>query len=134
MANMNDNAVLIPILTDVDISNAAGTTPVVVYGQALPFIYRAEGVEAWLDIFSMSVSGGGTGTVKVFGEYSVDGINWKRFTNDLFSGRGDGPVHGTVNTDNDEYGPFVRFNVSLEQTTANPVSARLTVVVNVRFW
>ncbi len=123
-----DTATLIPLLTDADLS-ASSSTPVVVYGQPIPFIHKAKSLQAFAHIYYLSTAG--TTQIKVEAEYSVDGVTWRAFTTPLLDTTSATLQGGTPNTATAEYGPLVRFNVSLTQ--ANGGAARLTVVVNVRY-
>lgn len=127
------NAVLVPILNDADIS-CTGTTEVVVYGKAIPFIHRAKSVQPFLDIYFIQALGGGTATVRVFGQWTVDGVNWSDFAGNLASETAAGMYAEAENTVTRSFGPAVRFNVGIVNSAAAAASARLSVVINVRFF
>lgn len=128
---MDKNAVLVPVLTDADIATPAANTLVTIYGQPLPFIHAGKELNLFMDIYYKS--GVATTTIAVVQQWSVDKVNWATgtvpgdwSTTDL------GAIRATANTSTKDWGPFVRFNVTITDSAA-AASARLTVVINVRF-
>lgn len=130
-----ENGTLVTVLNDADIS-CTGTTEVVYYGKPIPFIFNALWLIAFFDIFSLVATGAGTATVRMFGELSIDGINWTPFSGNLLSVTAPGIARGTAtgSADLPYFGPLVRFNIGIKSDVAYPASARLSAVVNVRFF
>jgi len=123
-----DTATLIPVLTDADLM-APSSTPVVVYGQPIPFIHKVKSLQVFADIYFLTTPG--TTEIKVEAEFSIDGVNWRTFTNTLLTTTAVGLQASAVDTTTADYGPLVRFNVKLTQVGGG--GARLTVVVNARY-
>lgn len=78
-----ENAVLIPIMNDADISTGPLGAERIYYGRPIPFIYRAQSINTFADVYYSSSPGAGNNSVKVIAEWSIDGINWRAFTVDL---------------------------------------------------
>ena len=130
---MDPNSVLIPVLTDADISTPALNTLVTIYGQPLPFIHSAKELNLFLDIYFKSTNPAATTTIAVVQQWSVDKVNWADGVVPLdWSTTATGMIRATLNNSTVSWGPFVRFNVTITDT-AGAAAARLTVVVNVRF-
>jgi len=129
------NGTLVTLLTNADIA-CTNATEVVYYGQALPLIFMAAWLVAFSDIFYLY--SGGAAIIRIFAEYSVDGVTWTPFAADLYNTTAisttPGLAHGTQNTTVADYGPLVRFNVGIKSTTAVASSARISAVVNVHFF
>lgn len=126
-----NNGTLIPVLHDADIS-CNGTTETIYYGQPMPMIYLALWLVGWYDIFSL-VGNGGAPVVRMFFEFSVDGVTWRAGTTALFSTNAAGVGPGAQNSTVGEFGPLVRFNVGIVNPIGAVASARLSAVVNARF-
>ncbi len=125
------NAVLVTILNDADILTAAAET-VVVYGKPIPFGHRLLVLTSFNDLYSLSVSN--SPTLRIWAQWSVDGVSWKDFATDLNTTiTATGLARCTALTANNDFGPFVRINVSLT-TTGGAGSARLSVVANFRLY
>jgi hypothetical protein len=127
-----DNAVIETVLDNADI-RCDGATEVVYYGEALPWVYRSFSLLAYGMIYSL-FGGAGAPTVRVFAQWSPDGVTWANFSTDLASWSSQGVKRGTENTATQDYGPFVRFNVGIVNTTATEATARLTVKIKARFF
>ncbi len=126
---MDNNAILVPILTDADIGSSTANQPYTAYGQPIAVMHRAKEVDPFVDVYSLTAAGGTT-TVRVWMQWSIDGINWVDISNDLVSTTAVRASRGTANTAYAEYGPLVRVNVN----TSGSATGRLSVVLNVRFW
>lgn len=96
-------------------------------------IYLALWLVGWYDIFSL-VGNGGAPVVRMFFEYSVDGVTWRAGTTALFSTNAAGVGAGAKNETVAEFGPLVRFNVGIVNTIGAVASARVSAVVNARFF
>ena len=128
---MDQNAVLVPVLTDADISTPAAATLVTIYGQPLPFVHMAKELNLFMDIYYKSSVA--TTTIAVVQQWSVDKVNWADGTVPAtWSTTSTGMIRTLVNTETSFWGPFVRFNVTITDS-AGPAAARLTVVINARF-
>ena len=127
----NQNAVRVPILNDADIKSGATGAAVVTYGQPLPFIYRARLLAIYLDVYSLFAASG-TNTIAVTGEYSIDGVNWKAFASTVLSVTATGIAVAEYSTTS-EFGPLVRFNVTISNASSSEATARLSAVVKAVF-
>ncbi|MBM4345088.1 MAG: hypothetical protein FJ100_17090 [Deltaproteobacteria bacterium] len=126
--NENVSAVLIPLLTDASINNPGGD--VLVVGPALNFMHRAISVQSFSDIYEMS---GGTPSLTVELEWSVDRVNWTRAGTPVASLSAVGMAASTPYTSNQNFGPFVRFVVKFNSVTV-PGHVNASIVLNVRFF
>ena len=127
-----ENAMLETVLDNVDI-RCAGTAEVVYYGNPLSYVFHAAYVLAFAEIFYL-FGGAGTVTVRIFAQYSVDGETWTNFATELLTSTATGTVRGTRNVTIDDFGPFVRYNVGIVNSSAVPAAARLTAKVKTVFW
>lgn len=126
-------AQLVPILNNATLS-CAGLTEVIYYGRPVPFIHAAVSLEAFAEIYAIDTAG--TATIRIFAEWSVDGLKWNAHTANLLSETTVGSKAGVItnNAATTRFGPLVRFNVGIVNSTASAAAARLTAVVNARFF
>lgn len=138
------NARSITVLNDADIA-CPSNVEVVFYGVAMPFIYRAMWLIGAYNVYSMVANGGaGTATVRLFAEFSLDGVTWLAFNYNAGAGTGNLFTTGAIDgakldagpkyAHPDEFGPLVRFNVGIVSSGAYASAARLTATVNARFF
>jgi hypothetical protein len=105
----------------------------VYYGQALSWVCRSISLLAYGALYSLFATTGSP-VVRVFAQWSPDGVMWSNFSTDLASWTSMGVKRGTENTSTQDYGPFVRFNVGIVNTTAVEATARVTVKIKARFF
>ena len=133
-----NNGTLVTVLNNADIACGANGLEVVYYGQPLPFIYSAAALVGFLDAFSFFIGGGGPAALRIFGEFSIDGVTWAPFnpggSATIVSIAAPGIGRGSPYTNYQDFGPLVRFNVGISNTAAAIASARVTALVNVRFF
>lgn len=126
------NAILMTILNDADMAVLTAGGTVIAYGKPFAFAHRLQQIVAFTDIYF--ITPGVVGTLKVWADFSLDGVNYKAFANDLLGNTtATGVARGNVNTDVADYGPLVRINVSFT-TTGAVGAARLSVVAALRFY
>jgi hypothetical protein len=126
------NAALVPILNDADIASGSTGAEVITYGQPIPFIFMAVKIAVYLDVYSL-FSATGTNTIRILGEYSIDGVNWKAFASTILAVTAAGIAVAEYST-TAEFGPLVRFNVSISNGSSSQASARLSAVVKATFF